>query len=280
MTRFSDPDVHQCPECQGHLLWPNMMSFYNYGVTTTWSDGAAALRGFFDGASARCCPSCRAVLWKDDLKVLGTLTASPNTIHPLSRKLAQWFGDKRGYLHAESEWAAIPAAWKDAEHGDRLEYTDLQRALVNMYKPDRDREMFLRRRIWWATNDHARRHPDGSRVAEEEVASEPERHANILQMIELHEIAGSGLAERAELLRHLGRFEEAIRLLTSGAPEIRDSSMAAWTLRWAKAGDADLKTFRNVSTVWSEVEKAMANRDAVSTDDRSALSQNTSGKGI
>jgi hypothetical protein len=35
MTRFSDPDVHQCPDCQGYLLWPNMKSFSTYGIKTT-----------------------------------------------------------------------------------------------------------------------------------------------------------------------------------------------------------------------------------------------------
>ena len=270
MTNFTRPDVHQCPDCQGYLLWPNLKSFNTYGTATTWSDGAAPLRGMLDGCTARSCPTCRAVLWKKDLEVLGTLTTAPRPVRPLSRKLAEWFGDKHGYLRAEDEWAAIPAAWKDAEHGARLEYSDMQRALMAMHALDRDSEMFLRRRIWWATNDHIRRHPDGSRVTEEPITAEADRQANMLRLIELHETARGAFAERAELLRHLGRFEDAISLLTSGASEIRDSSTAAWTLRWAKAGDADVKTFTDVPTVWSAVEEAMADGDAVSTYDQSA----------
>jgi hypothetical protein len=262
MTRFSNPDVHQCPDCQAYLLWSNMKSFSNYGVTATWSDGAVPLGRMLDGSTARACPSCRAVLWKKDLEVLGTLKSAPRPIRPFCRKLAEWFGDKHGYLRREDEWATMPVAWNEAEHGDRLEYMDMQRAVVAMREPDRDREMFLRRRIWWATNDHIRRHPDGARVMEESVAPELERHANMLRLIELHEAGGSGLSERAELLRNLGRFEDAIRLLTSGAPEIRHSSTAAWTLRWAKAGDADVKTFPNVPAVWSEVKDPTKNADA------------------
>lgn len=245
MTRFSYPEVHQCPDCHGYLLWSNLKSFSNYSVTATWSDGAAPLGGMLDGSAARACPTCRAVLWKKDLEVLGTLTSAPRPIGPFSRKLAKWFGDRNGYLHAEAEWNATPAAWKEAKHGGQLEYPDMQRALVAMRKPDTDRELFLRRRIWWMTNDHVRRHPDGSRVATEPVASESYRRANMLRMIELLELAGSGLAERAELMRNLGRFEETIGLLRSGASEIRSSSTAAWTLRWAKAGDADVKMFTN-----------------------------------
>jgi hypothetical protein len=261
MTSFTHPDIHQCSDCHGYLLWPNMKSFSTFGIKTTWSDGASPMGGMLDGCTARSCPTCRAVLWKKDLEVLGTLRGAPRPIPPICRKLAEWFGDKHGYLRREDEWAAIPAAWKDAKHGDRLEYADMQRALVVTRAPDRDREMLLRRRIWWKTNDHIRRHPDGSRVIEEPIAPEPERQANMLRMIELHELAGSGLSERAELLRNLGRFDDAIRLLTSGAQEIRDSSTAAWTLRWAKAGDAEVKTFSNVPTVWSDVEDPITNPD-------------------
>jgi len=268
MTRFSVPDVHKCPACHGYVLWPNMKSFSTFGIETTWSDGASPMGGMLDQSTARACPKCRAVLWKKDLEVLGTLISAPRPIGNLTRKLAVWFGDKYGYLRAEDEWAAIPAAWKEAEHGDRLEYTDMQRALLFIREPDRDREMFLRRRIWWKTNDHIRRHPDGSPVTVEPVAPELERQANMLRMIELHELACSGYAERAELLRNLGLFEDAIRVLKSGASEIRSSSTAAWTLRWAKAGDADVRTFTNVPTVWSEVEEAMADGHAVPNYDR------------
>lgn len=236
-----------------------MMSFYNYGIKTTWSDGATPLGGMLDGNTARACPTCRAVLWKKDFEVLGRLTKAPRPIRPFCRKLAAWFGDKYGHRRAEDEWAAIPAAWKEAEHGDRLEYTDVQRALLAMREPDRDREMFMRRRVWWKTNDHIRRHPDGSPVTVEPVAPEPERQANMLRMIELHELAGSSLSERAELLRNLGRFADAIRLWRSGAPEIRSSSTAAWTLCWAKAGDSDVRTFNNVPTVWSDVSDSPSN---------------------
>jgi hypothetical protein len=267
MTSFTHPDVHQCPVCQGYLLWPNLKSFSTFGIKTTWSDGAAPLRGILDGSTARSCPKCRAVLWKKDLHVLGTLTNAPRPIRPFCRKLAQWFGDKRGYLRKEDEWAAIPPTWKAAEHGDRLEYTDMQRALLAMRDPDR--EMFLRRRIWWKTNDHIRRHPDGPPVTEVPVASELDRRANMLRMIELHEAGGSGLAERAELLRNLGRFEDAIRLLISGASEIRHSSTAAWTLRWAKAGDSDVRTFTNVPAVWSDIEAPTTNPDSLPAQDRS-----------
>lgn len=101
--------------------------------------------------------------------------------------------------------------------------------------------MFIRRRIWWATNDHLRVRSDGTLGIDHPVTSEAERVANMERMVQIHEAAGNGLPERAELLRQLGRFDDAIHLLTSGVPEIRISANAAWILRWAKSGDSDLE---------------------------------------
>ena len=243
MTRFSSPDVHQCPNCKSYLLWAGLMSFNTFGITTSWSDGAESWTGMLDSCSVTCCPSCSTVLWKADLEVVGVLPHEPRPFSRLTRMLARWNGDKHGHLRAEREWKELPPAWKLAERGRRIQYPDLQGALLAMPAPNPEREMFLRRRIWWATNDHIRLRSDGSRVAEVPVTAEADRRANILRMIEIHEAAGSGLAERAELLRHLCQFDDAIRLLTSGVPEIRASENAAWTLRWARAGDAEVKRF-------------------------------------
>lgn len=243
MTRFAAPDVYQCPNCSGYLLWAGLMSFNTYGITTSWSDGAAPLTGILDSCSVSCCPSCSAVLWKSDLEALGVLPDEPRPIGRLTRMLAGWNGDKHGHLRAEREWKELPDEWKVAERGKWVDYHVLQHALTNKVAANHGRELFLRRRMWWATNNHIRLHSDGSRVTEVPVAPEEDRRANMLRMIEIHEAAGSGLAERAELLRQLGRFDDAIRLLTSGAAEIRASTTAAWTLGWAKAGDAEVKRF-------------------------------------
>ena len=193
--------------------------------------------------SVVCCPVCSIAVWNDDLQALGVLPRKPPRLSWVARMLATWNGDKDDHLQAVRAWEDIPFEWKVAEHGRALEYHGLQCALRNMSAPNTDREMFLRRRIWWATNDHTRLRSDGTRVSEQPVANDADRKANMMRMIELHEAAGGNIAEHAELLRQLGRFDESIRLLTSGASEIRTSADAAWILRWAKARDAELKAF-------------------------------------
>lgn len=242
MTRFAAPAVYQCSECSVYLLWSRLASFSTH-IHTSWSDGAKPMRGLLDMCSITCCPACSIALWNEDLEVLGVLPRAPRRIGWIAKMLATWNGDKDGHLQAIREWDDISSEWKVAAHGRSLEYTDVQRALRDMSAPNSGREMFLRRRVWWATNDHIRLRSDGTRVAGQPVASDADRKANMVRMIELHEATGTGISERAELLRQLGRFDDAILLLKSDAPEVRRSENAAWILRWAKAGDADVKAF-------------------------------------
>lgn len=248
MTRFSDPDVHQCPQCSTYLLWPNLMSFNTFGENTTWSDGQGMWSGMLDACSARCCPACRTVLWKDDLDVVGILTRKPYPVGKVTRTLARWFGDKHGHLRDEDAWRALPEGWKTANAAEQLAYPDLHRALLATPDPGVERELFLRRLMWWETNDHLRHRADGTLVAAAPVAPEEQRRANMLRMVALYEQAGNAVVTRAELLRQLGRFDEAVALLVAGAPEIQASADAAWILRWAKAADAGVKTCAQMPT--------------------------------
>jgi len=243
MTRFAAPDVLQCPQCNSFVLWARLMSFNNFGFTTQWSDGAGPLARMRDSCSAICCPACGDVLWRDDLQMVGVLAPEPPPLGRLSRIFASWSGDKQGHLRAEREWREQPASWKVAECGRPINYSDIQRALLVMQPSHDERELFLRRRMWWAMNDHLRLRQDGSRVSEVPVAPESARQANMLRMIEIHEAAGSAVVERAELLRQLGRFDDVVRLLTSRDPEAGDNANAASILKWAKAQNANVKIF-------------------------------------
>lgn len=241
MTRFARPDVYQCPECSGHFLWAGLMSFNNFGITTSWSDGQTAMGGIIDAASVRSCPTCHAVLWLDDLQALGVSPREPRPQCWLGRIVAGWTGDKHGYLRDERAWANVAKEWKAAAHASRPTYSSLQQAACASGIPS-DREIFLRRRIWWATNDHHRLRDDGQLVAEVAVASEEERRANIMRLIALHGVAGNAVAERAELWRNLGEFDRAVALLTSADAKIRTSRAGAYTLQLARKRIAEVMT--------------------------------------
>lgn len=175
------------------------------------------------------------------MEALGKLCHEPAPLRRFTRMLAEWNGDREYYLKAERAWLGQPPAWATAKQGRQLSYEDLQRALEGA--TDRCRELYLRRRIWRVTNDHLRRSGNGPCGTNVPITSEAERRLNMTRLIALHLAADSNIVERAELMRQLGQFDAAILLLKSGAPEIRRSENAAWILRWAKAGDAEVKAF-------------------------------------
>ena len=240
MTRFAAPSVYQCPECKGYLLWPQPL-WIPSRRTTRWSDGIELAADLTDVGAVTCCPSCSVVLWSTDMQALGELRHAPPPLGRFARMLAEWNDDKHGYLYAELEWQAQNPAWKTATQGRQLDYDDLLRALEDA--TDTKRELYLRRRIWRATNDHMRQSGEGKCATRLPSATEAERRANMARLIVLHEAAGTNIVERAEMLRQLGRYDDAILLLKSGVPEIRRSENAAWILRWARTGEADIKAF-------------------------------------
>ena len=119
-------------------------------------------------------------------------------------------------LKAEEAWGAVPAEWKSAERARSLEHDDMQRA-VDTTAHSLAREIYLRRRIWWDSNDHERIRGDGTLVSNEPLTSEANRHQNMARLLALLEEADDAPMQRVDLLRMLGRFDEAISLLKKTA---------------------------------------------------------------
>jgi hypothetical protein len=244
MTRLSAPTLYQCPACAGYFTRSVLTSLHFYDDVPEWSDGMNGQWWAGMGAPVGRCPACSKVVWVDDATAVMPAPCKPCPIGAVARLWYRVTGDSKGRLRDERDWIALPREIKEADRIDGLRSArDLLDALAALLPDAWDREIYVRRRLWWATNDHIRFFKDGSRVVEVPVAAEVDRRENMLRMIEMHEAAGSGLAERAELLRQLGQFDDAIRLLTSGTPEIKASDNAARMLRWAKAGDDRVKTF-------------------------------------
>jgi hypothetical protein len=214
-----------------------------YGVTF-WSDGDATFSRLPSRSPLIRCPSCPAVFWQDDLHPVGELPKKPLPQEPVGwflRKLIQWGGDEHGELQAQRDWDAAPAEWRAAKCDRMLEYVDLCDALNAHHRLDQARELFIRRRIWWIANDRSRVYASGKRAPFPPLALHTKAMENMRRMVELHEQAGSGVVERAELLRQMGRFDEVTKLLNAASTnEIgeRGEKIKGWAL----AKDPGLKT--------------------------------------
>lgn len=242
MTRFARPALHQCPACAGYFTRTVLASLHFYDGMPEWSDGKSGQWWAGAGASVGRCPACRSVVWIDDAIAVMQVPLEPRKIGPMARLWHRVTGDKRGRLRAAREWAALPAGIRQAEPIDRLECVDdFMEALAALHADDTGgREVYLRRRLWWASSDHQRARGDGTLVAPLPVVAAAPARANRLRLLELVERDPKAQVARGELLRQLGRFDEAVAVLKAVKPDGYSEVKAVRIERLARARNSEL----------------------------------------
>lgn len=151
-------------------------------------------------------------------------------------------GDRNGRLRAWLEWEALPDSIKNAERFDGLsEADDFIAALDELPSDARDRETHLRLRLWWASNDHCRVDWGGELVEPHPVVGPGIADANKMRLLEFVENDATAQVVRGELLRQLGRFDEAVAVLKAVVPDGRSEVRAVRIERLASARIAALQ---------------------------------------
>lgn len=242
MTRLAPPAVYKCPSCGSLLTWARLASFRPMGAGTTWSDGGEAESGLVGMCSVTGCPKCSTILWPEDCKREGILPVKPPEVGLLARVIARWNGDKHGHLNAEQTWRDVPADWKAAERGRPLWDLSVDSKMKHARMLPPTREFFLRRHLWWMSNDHERVLDNGTRSRQEPAMANIVREENMIRLLELLEETDEAPMLRVELLRMLGRFDESVALLKYTANPI--GRLVGKNLEieaWASAGDKSLK---------------------------------------
>jgi hypothetical protein len=240
MTRFAPPTLYQCPACTGYFKRYGFRSLF-FDAVPDWSDGKNG--NWWAGASGSVghCPSCSSIVWIEDAVDLMPAPTEPRRIGPLARIWHRMTGDRHGRLSEERDWQALPTGIQHAECIDGLHHArDLIDALQALPCDAIDREVYLRRRLWWASSDHLRGQRGVANVALPGVAEEV-AHANMLRLQELLEHDPKGHVERGELLRQLGRFDEAVTVLKAVKPDGYSEVRAVQIERLARARIAGLR---------------------------------------
>lgn len=246
MTSFHAPDVYQCPACEVFVLRPRMRSL-NFMGTRDWSDGAPTAWWSAGLHPLVRCPACRDHFWIEDLEPLGEMPYQPRPIGRLERVLARWRGDPKGRLQAEAEWLQVPQAWKVAERVDSVELDDLAALLAKADGLDRDKLLWLRRRLWWSMNDRFRDVGD-SAVLDAPAAQQLDDRANmqaLLELLDAGELDSGDMVEKGELLRQLGCFDDAVAVLTAVPANGYDEVRAVRIVALARAGDRVVRALRS-----------------------------------
>jgi len=218
MTRIAPPTLYQCPACAGYFKRYGFMSLC-FDDGPDWSDGKNVNWWAQESGLVGRCPSCSSFVWIEDAVALMPAPSEPGPIGPLERTWYRVTGDKRGRLRDERAWHALPAGIRQAERIDGLRRAhDLIDALLTLPPDALDREIHLRRWLWWSSNDHMRGMHSFAYVALPSVAEEV-AYANIMRFQALLEHDPDGQVERGELLRQLGRFDEAVAVLKAVKPD-------------------------------------------------------------
>jgi hypothetical protein len=243
MTRFAPPTLYQCSACAGYFKRYGFRSLF-FDEVPDWSDGKNSNWWARASGSVGRCPSCIGIVWIEDAIELMPAPSEPPPIGPLERIWHRMTGDKRGRLSEEQDWQALPAGIQQAERFDGLHHAhDLIDALLALPPDALDREGHLRRRLWWASNDHLRGQRGVSLVALPGVA-EDVAQANMQRLLALIEHDPDEQVERGELLRQLGRFDEAVAVLKAVKPDGHSEIKAVKIERLAAARVAELQNLK------------------------------------
>lgn len=215
MTSFAQPGVHKCPECGDHVLRSRLASFNDFGAMG-WSDGYTSIWGLNTISQLGKCPWCKSIFWLDDAEKIGTLPRKPSPIGWFMRLIYRLSGDKYGELARERQWADTPWEWKNAKHIDAPTLNDWWSALGNTNTLTPSREILARRQLWWRGNDHLRIERNGKPVSNQPKLDDQQTRDNLEALYSLCVAAEKpDRIAMGEMLRELGRFDEAIAMLES-----------------------------------------------------------------
>lgn len=241
MTSFQTPSVHPCPGCDTFFLLRRFRSVNFFGVQD-WSDGKPTWT-WRQEPLVRCC-ACAALFWLDDIEPVGIMPERPKPIGRFTRAWLRWRGDPQELLQDEQEWSEAISSWGVAQYVDRVKFDDVVYVLARSKGVSRDRLLWLRNRIWWGLNDRYRTKFDGSPLPDVPTwprAAECNNMEVILDMLRDGEVQPWSMIQQGELLRLLGRFDEAVAILKAVPADGHSEVRAVKIERLARNGDAQVR---------------------------------------
>jgi hypothetical protein len=213
-----------------------------YDDVPEWSDGMNGQWWGGMGAPVGRCPRCAKIVWVDDATVVMPAPRKPRPIGAVARLWHLVTGDRKGRLRDEREWAALPDGIKGAERIDCIQdVQDFIDALAGLPPDTPGREAHLRHRLWWASSNHQRLGADGAPIAPQPVVNAATARANKERLLALLTHDPKAQVARGELLRQLGRFDEAVAVLKAVKPDGYSEVKAVKIERLALARNAELK---------------------------------------
>ena len=183
------PDiVIECPHCRSLSKLFSLTSGNTFGATL-WSDGYQDAPMLPRPPVVTRCHNCSGYFWVRDAKEVGE-------IDPFERKKG-----------------ASDTAWEEALSIRELTESEYYEAIEAGLASTSENETQIRTLAWWRANDTDRIEEKGSRKLEQ---SNPQKTANLILLFDvMKDDSAEGQLMKAEVARQLGRFDDAITLLSA-----------------------------------------------------------------
>jgi len=131
-----------------------------------------------------------------------------------------------------------------AQYVGRINFHDVVYVLSRSKRVGRDRLLWLRNRIWWGLNDRYRTRSDGSPIPDAPnwpVAAERTNMEVILDILRDGKQQPGSMIQQGELLRLLGRFDDAVTVLQAVPPDGHSEVRAVKIEKLARSGDMQVR---------------------------------------
>lgn len=210
MTRFAEPLLLATPCCQEKVMQRRFASINSFGISSRWSDGYTTVPLVSETSRLAYCPGCNKTYWLEDATKLGVVPPVDKKPTSSSGWLRRVFS--KGCDNPEQESVA-QVDWQGLfppHYHKSPRPADLLLAVLREEWSNAEREIYLRTRLWWLGN-HGQR---GWRTVSP--MNDAQAEANMLRLLVLHQATPASdqdVEVIAELLRQMGRFDEAITAL-------------------------------------------------------------------
>lgn len=209
MTRLAKPLLLKTPCCAEMVIKQRYASFNSFGLSSRWSDGYVSMPFVSEVAAMAYCPGCNKTYWLEDASELGVVPSRTET-----RAQSNWFSrlfNKMTNVSSNEKVADVDLLELDyVDYHQQPRPADLLLAVLREEWSNTEREAYMRTRLWWIGN-----HQQRGRRLQSPMTGE-QANDNMRHLLALHQSApqADDNAELiAELLRQLGRFDEAISAL-------------------------------------------------------------------
>jgi hypothetical protein len=138
----------------------------------------------------------------------------------------------------------VPEGWESAQEVDTASFEDVAYVLANSAGVSPQRLLWLRTRIWWDLNDRHRDREDGTPIPNVPRWPEADERANMEAMLVLLDagvMSQGDRVQKGEILRLLGRFDEAIAVLKAVSADGHNEIRAVRIERLARQGDLQVR---------------------------------------